>query len=148
MAKFRKKHGIYSYKLTKENRYKNTHSMTLRKRLDFKKMGYEGELRLKDTERASDRPFGKLNSKGRFRVQIEKVPFYNIPDLTGFNLMPYVSHNTPQIDFKQKEHRRIDLDPEYIEKINKRIGEQIQGGLIIHDRAENLATPGGRSSRL
>ena len=69
--------------------------MPLKKRLDLKKMGYEGELRIKDTERASGRPFGELSSKSRFRVRIEKVPFYNIPDLTGFNLLPYVSHNTP-----------------------------------------------------
>ena len=60
--------------------------MSLRKRMDLKKMGYEGELRIKDTERASNRPFGQLNSKGRFRFQIEKVPFYNIPDLTGFKV--------------------------------------------------------------
>ena len=142
MATFRKKHGLYSFKLTKNNRYKNNHSMPLKKRLDLKKMGYEGELRIKDTERASDRPFGELNSKGRFRVRIEKVPFYNIPDLTGFNLLPYVSHNVPQIDFKMKEHRRVDLDPEYIERINKRIGEQLQGGLIVHEEAEKVSAPG------
>ena len=49
-------------------------------------MGYEGELRIKDTERSSNRPFGRHNTKGRFEFQIEKVPFYNIPDLTGFNV--------------------------------------------------------------
>ena len=86
MATYRKKHGLYSFKLTKNNRYKNNHSMSLKKRLDLKQMGYEGELRIKDTERASNRPFGQHNSKGRFRFKIEKVPFYNIPDLTGFNV--------------------------------------------------------------
>merc|ERR1719362_2372865 len=122
---FRKRHGLYSFKLTKNKHFKNTHAMSVKKRLDLKKMGYEGELRIKDTERASNRPFGHMDQRGRFRFAIEKVPFYNIPDLTGFNLLPYVSHNTPKIDFSVKEHRRIDLDPEYIEKINKRIGEQI-----------------------
>ena len=86
MATYRKKHGLYSFKLTKNNRYKNNHSMSLKKRLDLKQMGYEGELRIKDTERASNRPFGQHTSKGRFRFKIEKVPFYNIPDLTGFNV--------------------------------------------------------------
>ena len=86
MAKFRKKHGLYSFKLTKNSKFKNNHAMPLRKRLDLKKMGYEGELRIKDTERASNRPFGEFNNKGRFRFQIEKVPFYNIPDLTGFTV--------------------------------------------------------------
>ena len=86
MATFRKKHGLYSFKLTKNSHFKNNHSMSLKKRLELKKMGYEGELRIKDTERASSRPFGDHNTKGRFRFKIEKVPFYNIPDLTGFNV--------------------------------------------------------------
>ena len=58
MATFRKRHGLYSFKLTKNNRYKNNHAMSLRKRLDLKKMGYEGELRIADSERHSNRPFG------------------------------------------------------------------------------------------
>ena len=122
-ATYRKKHGIYSFKLAKNNRYKNNHAMNLKKRLDFKKMGYEGELRIKDTERASDKPFGSLNSKGRFRMRIEKVPFYNIPDLTDFKLQPYVSHLTPKIEYTMKEQRRVDLDEDYIQKINKRISD-------------------------
>ena len=49
---------MYSFKLTKSSKFKNPHAMSLRKRLDFKKMGYEGELRIKDTERASNKPYG------------------------------------------------------------------------------------------
>ena len=60
--------------------------MSLKKRTDLQAMGYEGELRIADTERASQRPFGEINQKGRFKFKIEKVPFYNIPDLTGFNV--------------------------------------------------------------
>ena len=67
-------------------------SMGLPAAYDFYRMGYEGELRIKDTERSSNRPFGQVDNKGRFRFAIEKVPFYNIPDLTGFDLQPYVSH--------------------------------------------------------
>ena len=141
-ATFRKKHGLYSFKLTKNNRFKNNHAMSLRKRLELKKMGYEGELRIKDTERVSNRPFGEMTNKGRFRFQIEKVPFYNIPDLTGFALLPYVSHNTPKIDFKVKEHRRIDLDADYIAKIDKRLGEQFAGGLIVREDAEGMDVSG------
>ena len=91
MATFRKRHGLYSFKLTKNNRYKNNHAMSLRKRQDLMKMGYEGELRIKDTERVSNRPFGKLDNRGRFKFQIEKVPFYNIPDLTGFNVSHHIT---------------------------------------------------------
>ena len=39
--------------------------------------------------------------------------------------MPYVSRNVPKIDYKIKEHRRIDLDPDFLEKIDTRIAEQI-----------------------
>ena len=83
---FRKRHGLYSFKLTKNSKYKNNHSMSLSKRMGLQKQGYEGELRIKDTERASMRPFGALDTKGRFKFAVEKVPFYNIPDLTGFNV--------------------------------------------------------------
>ena len=118
---FRKRHGLYSFKLTKNKKYKNTHAMSVKKRLDLKKMGYEGELRIKDTERASNRPFGHMDQRGRFRFAIEKVPFYNIPDLTGFNLLPYVSHQTPKVDYKNKVQRRIDFDPDYLAQVKKRI---------------------------
>ena len=144
-ATFRKRHGLYSYKLTKNSKFKNTHSMSLRKRLDLKKMGYEGELRIKDTERVSSRPFGEINQKGRFKFRIEKVPFYNIPDLTGFSLLPYVSHNTPKIDFKMRENRRIDMDPAYLEQVNKRIAEHLQEGLVVREEAETVSTTGSNS---
>ena len=53
--------------------------------------------------------------------------------------MPYVSRNVPKIDYKIKEHRRIDLDPEFLEKIDNRIADQIQGGLVVHEKAEKVA---------
>ena len=51
-------------------------------------MGYKGELEIAETERLSIRPFGRFTKKGRFRVDVDKVPFYNIPDLTGFPVSP------------------------------------------------------------
>ena len=42
MATFRKKHGLYAFKLTKSKQFKNPHAMSLNKRLALKKMGYEG----------------------------------------------------------------------------------------------------------
>ena len=94
----RKRLGLYSFKLTKNRVYKNPHAMSLRKRQDLQKQGYEGELKIRETERLSERPFGTHTRKGRFVLDIEKVPFFNIPDLTGFNLKPYVSHATAKID--------------------------------------------------
>ena len=85
-SKFRKRLGLYSFKLTKNNRYKNPHAMSLNQRQQYEAQGYRGELKIRDTERNSDRPFGKVSNKGRFKFNIEKVPFYNIPDLTGFKV--------------------------------------------------------------
>ena len=78
-------------------------------------------MQIRETERLSQRPFGEFTSKKRFRLNIEKVPFYNIPDLTGFALMPYVSAVTPKIDDKIKEERKIHLTKEMIEEIEEKI---------------------------
>ena len=63
----------------------------------FKKQGYKGQLRIHERVRLSDRPFGELTSKGKFKFDVEKVPFYNVPDLTGFKLKPYVPYTTSMI---------------------------------------------------
>ena len=76
---------------------------------------------IRETERLSQRPFGEFTSKKQFRLDVEKVPFYNIPDLTGFALMPYVSMATPRIDEKIKEERKIHLTEEMLEEIEEAI---------------------------
>ena len=63
----------------------------------FKAQGYLGRLKIRERERLSQRPFGYITKKGKFRFDIEKVPFYNVPDITGFKLKPYVPHTTPRI---------------------------------------------------
>ena len=82
---YRKKLGIYSFKLGKYQKHRNPHAMSLRKRQDLMKLGHEGHMRIKETERISQRPFGKF-WRSQFRFNIEKVPFYNIPDLTDFEV--------------------------------------------------------------
>ena len=59
--------------------------MSLKKRQDLQKLGHEGHLRIKETERMGDRPFGKFTKYG-FKFNIDKVPFFNIPDLTNFEV--------------------------------------------------------------
>ena len=88
-SKFRKRIGLYSYKLTKNNRFKNPHAMPLHQRQQYQAQGYRGEVKIREVERNSDRPFGYVSNKGRFQFNIEKVPFYNIPDLTGFKVIVY-----------------------------------------------------------
>lgn len=83
---FRKRLGVYSYKVDRQHRFKNPHAVPLHQMNVFKKQGYRGELKLRDLERNSDRPFGKSTRKGNFIFDIDKVPFYNIPDLSGFKV--------------------------------------------------------------
>lgn len=118
-SSLRKRLGLFSFKLTKNRVYKNPHAMTLRKRMDLKKQGYQGELKIRETERLSERPFGTHTKKGRFILDIDKVPFFNIPDLTGFNLKPYVSHATPKIDPEQYVKRTIKITPDLLAQIEE-----------------------------
>lgn len=104
-SNLRKRLGLFSFKLTKNRKFKNPHAMTLRKRTDLMSQGYKGELKMKENERLSQRPFGHHTRKGRFVLDIEKVPFFNIPDLTGFNLKPYVCHSTAKVDAESYEKR-------------------------------------------
>ena len=85
-SRFRKRLGLYSYKLTKNNRFKNPHAIPLTQKNLYKAQGYKGELKIRELERSGDRPFGRFTRKGKFFFNIEKVPFYNIPDITGFTV--------------------------------------------------------------
>ena len=85
-SSFRKRLGLFSFKLTKSRKYKNPHAMSLSKRQSLQKQGYQGRLKIAETERLSERPFGKHTRKGSFKFNIDKVPFFNIPDLTGFQV--------------------------------------------------------------
>eukprot|EP01088_Endostelium_zonatum_P006252 TRINITY_DN1835_c0_g1_i1.p1 TRINITY_DN1835_c0_g1~~TRINITY_DN1835_c0_g1_i1.p1 ORF type:complete len:101 (+),score=13.30 TRINITY_DN1835_c0_g1_i1:5-307(+) len=43
------------------------------------------------------RRLGRHTRKGRYIVNPLRIPEYVVPDLTGFELKPYVSKNTPKI---------------------------------------------------
>ncbi|KCV68027.1 hypothetical protein H696_05495 [Fonticula alba] len=43
---------------------------------------------------------GKVDNKGRFRVDFTKITQYIVPDLNGFALKPYVSHAAPKTKVK------------------------------------------------
>ncbi|KAJ7294552.1 hypothetical protein O6H91_03G042000 [Diphasiastrum complanatum] len=42
-------------------------------------------------------PVGRHTSKGKYVIMPEKLPQFVVPDLTGFKLKPYVSHDTPKV---------------------------------------------------
>ena len=93
----------------------------------LKKQGYEGQLKIRERERLSEKPFGLNNSKGKFRFDIEKVPFYNVPSLTGFKLKPYVPYTAPQIDIERKVTRQVNLDDELLKNIEIQIEKSTRG---------------------
>lgn len=116
---FRKRLGLYSFKLTKQTKFKNPHAMSMQTKQAYKKQGYKGELKIREQERLSSRPFGRLSKTGRFIMDVDKVPFFNIPDLTGFNLKPYVAYSTAKIEPEMYEERKIHLTPEILENIEE-----------------------------
>ena len=94
---FRKRLGVYSFKIKKRQYYKNPHAMKLSKRELFKKSDEYSVQKITETERDSIRPFGSFTQFGNFKFNIDHVPFYNVPDLKGFKLKPYVAHSTPKV---------------------------------------------------
>ena len=94
---FRKRLGVYSFKIKRKQYYKNPHALPLYKREQMKNADSYSVQRVMEAERESIRPFGQFTRKGGFKLNIDLVPFYNVPDLTDFKLKPYVPHSTPKI---------------------------------------------------
>ena len=103
--------------------------MGLKSKQSLKKQGYVGQLKIAERERLNDRPFGRHTSKGKFRFDIDKVPFYNVPDLTGFKLKPYVPHSTPKISDENRVEKQILLDNDTLVMINQQIEDASKGRL-------------------
>ena len=85
--------------------------------------------------------------KGRFVVDVDKVPFFNIPDLTGFNLKPYVSHATAKIDAESYEPRKIHLTPELLEQIEETIRNTPRAQVRLNDVDETEIDKWTRSGK-
>ena len=107
----------------------------------MKAQGYKGWLKIHERERLSDRPFGKHTSRGKFRFEIDRVPFYNVPDLTGFKLKPYVPHQTPRIPEEKAVVRQVALTDELKANIQKMVDAATSGQL------EAVAAAGGMHSK-
>ena len=104
----------------------------------LKKQGYRGELKLHERERLSDRPFGEHSRKGKFTFEIEKVPFYNVPDLSGFKLKPYVPHTTPKIEDERQVERLVELNESMLSNIEKQVKEASKGRLEKVDQRKKM----------
>jgi hypothetical protein len=73
--------------------------------------------KIRQLERESWKPFGKF-TKGGFKFDKEKVPFYDIPNIDGFELKPYVDFNAPKLNEKYLNHQ-LKVNQEKIEQVGK-----------------------------
>ena len=64
------------------------------------------------------------------------MPFYNVPDITGFKLKPYVPHATPQIDEDRKVKRIVEMTSDVLATIAQQVEDASRGRLetIDHDK--------------
>ena len=95
--------GIYSYKLASRQQYKRIGVVPLNVVNQIHKSVKSKEkarLLLKKQEWKSTNLFGTFGPAG-FRLDKQRLPVLEIPDLTGFELKPYVSFNTPKVDKAQ-----------------------------------------------
>ena len=143
-SRIRKKYGLYSYKLGKNKHHKNPHAIPLKHYRHMKAEGYNGQLKINERNRLSDRPFGRVTSKGRFVFDVEKVPFYNVPDLTDFKLKPYVPHITPKISADKKVERLVESDDGMQQEIDQAIENASRGMLQPVSSAEKMDRQSGR----
>ena len=70
---------------------------------------------------------------------VEKVPFYNIPDLNGFKLKPYVAHITPKIGDLDIVKRKITIDEVMMKSIEHQIKNAPQGSLVTTEKLDPLS---------
>lgn len=71
-------------------------------------------------------------------VDIDKVPFFNIPDLTGFALKPYVAHSTAKIDPATRVERQIHLTDELLADIEEQIKNAPKAEVTLNQAAGNV----------
>ena len=69
---------------------------------------------------------------------IEKVPFYNVPDLTDFKLRPYVAHATPKVDPEKAVASLTTLDEQMIKTIHQQIDDAHSGKLMPSEEAGDM----------
>jgi large subunit ribosomal protein L41 len=83
---FRKTLGVYNYKVKPRHYYKNPHAIPLHIKEQHKtneNTDY-GIRKIRALENNSLTPYGKISSKGHFKMNYSQVPEYNVPDLTDF----------------------------------------------------------------
>mmetsp|Transcript_37615 Transcript_37615/g.42637 ORF Transcript_37615/g.42637 Transcript_37615/m.42637 type:complete len:161 (+) Transcript_37615:46-528(+) len=130
---WKKTQGVYSYKLKPDKYYKKPRMIPLALREKLKKKGDHHEI--SRLERESPRQFGEFTRFG-FKYDPSLVPFYDVPDLSNFELKPYVSRMTPKVG---KDHL-----PEPIKegtyKDPKLVIEELMAEIEAEEKARSLGS--------
>jgi len=104
---FRKRLGVYSYKVRTHYTHKKPGVIPLNIKQNLLEQNtHRSKRMIKILEANSHYPFGKFTRRNKFMFDANRVPLYNVPDLTDFDLKPYVSVHTPQIDEETKARLR------------------------------------------
>ncbi|KAM3128569.1 hypothetical protein pb186bvf_019337 [Paramecium bursaria] len=124
---YRKTLGIYNFKIGHQQYHHQPGAVDVHTAESLKKTGkVVHRYKLHDLQQNSDRVFGEFVGR-KFRFDKNKVPIYDVPDLTDFNLMPYVSHKTPKIE-KDVLDRLRELNDFKITEIKPR------GNLLVNEK--------------
>jgi large subunit ribosomal protein L41 len=87
---FRKTLGVYNFKVKPRKYYKNPHAIPLDVKEKLRDDGSNEAMRkINVLTRLSTTPFGKFTRRGNFRFDTHRVPNYNVPDMTDFQVNFY-----------------------------------------------------------
>lgn len=124
---FRKRLGIYNFKVKPNKYYNNPHVMPFHIRETLKKQNNSIAFRkYYHIKIHSNKPFGYFSKKyGTFHFEHSRVPNYDIPDTTGFYLKPYFpKHPLPAPSFNPEDKS---------DKFNNSIMSRIRTSLLLSD---------------
>eukprot|EP01016_Furgasonia_blochmanni_P010876 TRINITY_DN1471_c0_g1_i8.p1 TRINITY_DN1471_c0_g1~~TRINITY_DN1471_c0_g1_i8.p1 ORF type:complete len:234 (+),score=37.52 TRINITY_DN1471_c0_g1_i8:104-703(+) len=96
-SNFRKSLGVFNYKIDYGHHKKPGVIPFRLKNQYLKSGGQRGRALVKKMEMNSHYPFGHFTKKQKFIYDADRVPFFDVPDLTDFTLKPYVSVHTARI---------------------------------------------------
>ena len=82
---FRKTLGVYNFKVKSNNHYKNPHGIPFKLREElYKTKNGINQRKLFFLKKNSNKPYGQLSKSGKFIMDYNKLPVYDIPKTNKF----------------------------------------------------------------
>lgn len=111
---FRKRLGIYNYKIKPTRYFKNPHAVPFQLKEKLRKKNSSLNIRkLYHIRQHSNKPYGYFTKKhGTFHFDISKVPNYDIPDVNDFYMKPYFeNYSVPAPSYNPEDGKtKFDLN--------------------------------------